>query len=217
MQSDWVSAELDLALQVQRAKGAERYRVIPLTLDETKLGAFKRQFGTEPTYIRLSSTAGGIDAALPALRAALRLALPADVPRPSQPQAKPVEDLVLELSDLDVQVDANSVRRARARARLVFQPADPARPAVHSKPWRLVAPIGPIEAEDLAWYLERYPIWPGTPYQARARQVEQDSTRRSASCWSARGPRTMPAAISTIAPRPCPWWMLWSSSAAWSR
>jgi len=127
------------------------------------------------------------------------------------------EDLVLELSDLDFQVDDNSVRRARARARLVLQPADPARPAVHSMPWRLIAPIGPIKADDLAWYLERYPIWPGTPYQARARQVEQDSTRRSAFCWSARGPRTMPAATSTIAPRRCHWWRPWSTSAAWSR
>ena len=53
------------------------------------------------------------------------------------------------------------MRRASARARLVYEPATPGQPDVHSaQNWRLVAPIGPIEAEDLRWYLEKYAVWP---------------------------------------------------------
>jgi hypothetical protein len=186
-QSDWVPAELALALEVQRAQGADHYRVIPLTLDGTRLGAFRQQFasrsgdqsadplGSGPAYIPLASGPNGIAEVLPKLRAALGLELLADLEAPVQPTEKPLEDLVLELTDLGFHVDENSVRRARARARLVYDPADPGAREVRSRQdWRLIAPIGPIEAGELAWYLEKWPIWPGTPYQARAGQVERD-------------------------------------------
>lgn len=174
-QSDWVSAELAFALQVRQQKGADRYRVIPLTLDGTKLGAFSGYFGAAPDYVPLSSAPDGLAEALPKILAALGLELPPDLDPPIPLESKPLEDLVLELSDLGFQVDANNVRRAQARARLIYDPADSGVRAVRSQQdWRLVAPIDPIEAGELAWYLEKYPIWPGEPYQARARQVERD-------------------------------------------
>ncbi len=112
------------------------------------------------------------------LRAALGLEKPSRPEPNPQPAPKPLEELVLELTDLGIQVADNNVRRPRARARLVYHPADPARPAIYSQAdWRLIAPMGPIEAEELAWYLERWPIWPGNPYRERAHQVEQDLIR----------------------------------------
>ena len=36
-----------------------------------------------------------------------------------------------------------------------------------------MAPIGPLEAGDLRWYLEQYAIWPSHYFLSRARQVEE--------------------------------------------
>jgi hypothetical protein len=175
LQSAWVGKELKLALAVQRERGAQAYPVIPLSLDDTKLGVLESFFDDTPAYIPLSSAPNGITEALPEIRAALGRELIAEVAQQTQPATKPLEDLVLELSDLGFHVDDNNVRRAQARARLVYQPAETGAREVRSQQdWRLVAPIGPIEAGELAWYLEKYPIWPGEPYKPRARQVEKD-------------------------------------------
>ena len=36
-----------------------------------------------------------------------------------------------------------------------------------------IAPLGPIELEDLRWYLEEYAVWPGGYVDQRAKQIEQ--------------------------------------------
>lgn len=51
-------------------------------------------------------------------------------------------------------------------------PAYPAAPRVESPRFRLTAPLGPIEAEELRWYLEQYYLWPTGVFQDRARRVE---------------------------------------------
>jgi hypothetical protein len=51
-----------------------------------------------------------------------------------------LEELVLELTDLNFQ-EQDGVARASARARLVYEPATPGQPHVHSAhSWRFVAP-----------------------------------------------------------------------------
>lgn len=130
--------------------------------------------GEEPIYIPVTSEAGGIDAALHAVLVALGKRLPADLAPTPQPKAEPLEDLVLELTDLKF-VEQNGVRRASARARLVYEPATAGQREVASdKSWRLVAPIGPIEAGELRWYLEQYAIWPSHYFAARAGKVERN-------------------------------------------
>ena len=173
LQSEWVGDELAHALEVQRQRGADSYRVIPLSLDGTRLGVMKRLFGVEPAYIALSSAPGGIDSAIDPILTALGKRLPADREPSPQPAAEPLEELVLELTDLKFH-ESEGVRRACARARLVYEPATPGQPQVHSdRSWRLVAPLGPIEAEELRWYLEKYAVWPSAYFQERARRVEQ--------------------------------------------
>ena len=131
-------------------------------------------FGEEPVYIPVTSDAGGVEAAMNAILVALGKRDPADVAPTPQPKAEPLEELVLELTDLKFH-EQDGVRRASARARLVYEPATPGQPDVHSaQNWRFVAPIGPIEAEDLRWYLEKYAVWPTTYDQDRARKVEAD-------------------------------------------
>ncbi len=172
LQSDWVGDELDYALSRQQALGAASFPVLPLTLDGTKLGAFKRWFAAEPAWIPITSAPGGIDAALHAILVALGRRLPRDLPPQPQPKAEPLEDLVLELTDLKW-VEQDSKHRPSARARLVYQPADPAQREVKSEEtWRLVPKMGPIEADDLRWYLEDYAVWPSRCDAERARRIE---------------------------------------------
>jgi hypothetical protein len=177
LESRWVGKELKHALTVQRQRGRDQYPVIPLSLDGTNLGVMEALFDGEPIYIPVSSAAGGVEAALNAILAALGKRLPSDLEATVQPKAEPLEELVLELTDLKFH-EQEGVRRASARARLVYEPATPGREHVHSRePWRFVAPIGPIEAEELRWYLEKFAVWPSDYFRDRARKVEENLVR----------------------------------------
>ncbi len=174
LQSKWVGKELRHALEVQKQRGKDKFPVIPLSLNGTRLGVLEEFFGEEPVYIPVSSDAGGVEAAMNAILVALGQRLPADVPATPQPKAEPLEELVLELTDLKFH-EQDGVRRASARARLVYEPATPGQPHVHSaQSWRFVAPIGPIEAEELRWYLEKYAVWPSHYFRDRAHKVEEN-------------------------------------------
>ncbi len=174
LQSKWVGKELRHALELRKNRGNEKFPVIPLSLNDAKLGVLEEFFDDEPLYIPVSSDAGGVEAAMNGILVAMRLRDPADVISTPQPKAEPLEELVLELTDLKFH-EQDGVRRASARARLVYEPATHGQPPVHSvKTWRLVAPIGPIEAEELRWYLEKYAIWPSHYFRDRADKVEEN-------------------------------------------
>jgi tetratricopeptide (TPR) repeat protein len=177
LQSKWVGKELRYALYVQKQRGKDQFPVIPLSLNGTKLGVLEEFFGEEPIYIPVSNAAGGVYAALNAILVALGKRLPTDVPLEPPPKAEPLEELVLELRDLRFH-EHDGIRRASARARLVYEPATQGQEDVHSvKSWRFVAPIGPIEAEELRWYLEKYAIWPSEYFRDRAQKVEENLTK----------------------------------------
>ena len=174
LQSKWVGKELRHALGLVDQRGKEKFPDIPLSLNGTKLGVLEEFFGEEPIYIPVSSGAGGVEAAMNAILIAMGKRHGADVPSTPQPKAEPLEELVLELTDLKFH-EQDGVRRASARARLVYEPATPGQPHVHAaQNWRLIAPIGPIEAGELSWYLEKYSIWPSHYFQDRARKVEEN-------------------------------------------
>ena len=182
LQSRWVGKELRHALDVQSRRSRAGYPVIPLTVDDTRLGVLEGYFEDEPAYIPISSAPGGIDAALNAILIALGRRLPADVAPTPQPAPEPIEELVLELTDLRYEDLGAGVRRPSARARLVHEPAPGPqgagrREVASARSWRLTAPLGPIEADDIRWYLEKYAVWPGTQFAERARRVEQDLAR----------------------------------------
>jgi hypothetical protein len=172
LQSKWVGKELRHALKLREQRGKDQFPVFALALNGTRLGVLEEFFGEEPVYIPLSSDAGGIEAAIDPILVALGKRDPAEVPALPQPQAEPLEELVLELSDLQFQ-ERDGLRRATARARLIYEAATPGQPKVYSaQSWRLVAPTGPLEAGDLRWYLEHYAIWPSPYFKSRAQQVE---------------------------------------------
>jgi tetratricopeptide (TPR) repeat protein len=173
LQSRWVGKELQQALAVQKQRGKDKFPVIPLSLNGTKLGVLEAFFDEEPIYIPVRSDAGGIDAAIHPILVALGEGEPVDVSPKPQPRAEALEELVLELTDLKFD-EREGVRRASARARLVYEPGTPGQPEVKSTAsWRFVAPLGPIEAEELRWYLEKFAIWPSEYFRDRARRVEE--------------------------------------------
>jgi tetratricopeptide (TPR) repeat protein len=172
LQSEWVGEEVAHALKLQAQRGRDKFPVVPLALDGCKLGVLEKLFPSKPIYIPISSAAGSIDAALHALLVALRLRDPSDPAPTLQPPAAPVEELVLELSRLSIHL-ADGKRRARGSARLVYEPADPNRREVRSpRSWTFEAPLGPIEVEELRWYLETYAVWPSRFDDARVQRIE---------------------------------------------
>jgi tetratricopeptide (TPR) repeat protein len=174
LQSRWVGKEVQYGIQIQGQRGRDQFPIIPLSLNGTRLGVLEGLFEEEPTYIPVSSAPGGATAALHEVLVALGLRLPTDRPPVLQPRPEPVAELVLELSDLGFH-EQDGVRRAAARARMVYEPASAGQPEVVSdQSWRLIAPLGPIEAEELGWYLERWPVWPNPLVADRARQVEEN-------------------------------------------
>ena len=116
---------------------------MPLLLPGIEPSALALWFDEEPVGVRVEAAqAGGLAEALPAILAALGVRLPND-PQPIVEVApQPVEELVLELKDLTVET-SDGKRRARAVARLVYEPADPQSRNVESERFFLTAPLGP--------------------------------------------------------------------------
>ena len=94
LQSKWVGSELRHALKLREARGKDKFPVIPLSLNGTKLGVLEEFFGEEPVYIPVTSDAGGVEAAMNAILVALGKRDPADVAPTPQPKAEPLEELV---------------------------------------------------------------------------------------------------------------------------
>jgi tetratricopeptide (TPR) repeat protein len=173
--SSWVRTEVQLALRVRKRQKQSGYKVIPILLPGIEQKALGLWFDKEPLAIKITDGPGGIEQALPSLFAALGEQLPVDLQPPEVREAAAVADLILELRDLKVEAVQPGVDRAVAKAWLVFDPPLPGAPSIRSRPFRFVAPLGGIEADELTWYIERYPRWPvGSVVTARAHAVERN-------------------------------------------
>ncbi|WP_338416236.1 CHAT domain-containing protein [uncultured Sphaerotilus sp.] len=169
--SKWVGKELKYALKVQAERGRDTYPVVALIVDDCSLGGLESHFDEEPLQVLMRTTAG-VDASVHDLLVALRLRDPSDPAPVIQPPAAPMEELVLELSRLSIH-EADGKRRARGSARLVYEPADRDKREVRSlKSWTFEAPLGPIEVEELRWYLETYAVWPSRFDEERVKRIE---------------------------------------------
>ncbi|HEY2737050.1 MAG TPA: CHAT domain-containing protein, partial [Thermoanaerobaculia bacterium] len=170
--SAWVRREIKQALAVEKRRTAEGYRVIPLLLPGLTVGALGTWFEEEPVAVPIEVGPIGLSAALPALLAALGERLPTD-PQPfEEPDARPVEELVLKLTDPAFET-AEGKRRARATATLEYKPAQASARDIESRRYSFTAPFGPIETDDLRWYLESYSLWPVGVFQDRAESIKK--------------------------------------------
>lgn len=165
--SDWVQREIKHAQTVRK----DGYKIVPLMRPGIGPPVLRLLFGEEPVGVQLSDGPAAISKVLPALLAALGLHLPTEAVQHLQAQAAPVADLVLELTDPAME-ELDGARRAAAVAKLIYHPADGG-PEVESERYRLTAPIGPIEAGKIKWYLESYINWPAGYFDERAKSVTE--------------------------------------------
>ena len=169
--SPWVRREIQQALQVEKQKKDDGYRVIPLLLPGVQPSALQLWFDEEPIGVKVELKTGGVSEAMPAILAALGEQLPADHQPAPKAVSQPLEELVLELIDPRIET-FDGKRRATATATVIYEPANPGSRRVESKRFKFTAPLGPIETNELSWYLEKYYLWPVGLFKERAARVE---------------------------------------------
>ncbi len=170
--SAWVRKEIKHALTIEQKRKDDGYRVIPLLLPGLTEEALGMWFDEEPLAISLRQGHGGVADAAPFLLAALGKQLPEDIQAADEPDAAPIEELVLVIRDSLLRYE-RGMRRLTAKAELVFEPSHIAGAKVESKRFWIEAPLGPIEADDLRWYLEEYYRWPIDLFLERAEDIEK--------------------------------------------
>ena len=171
--SDWVRKEIESARTVAAGR-QDGYKLIPVLIGGVRPESVQSLLGADVLAIEIDDRRGAVEAALPRLLAAIQGLPPGDVVEPSAVTAAPVADLVLRLDQPAIELSEGK-RRATATVRLEYQPADG--PPLASEPFRFTAPLGPIEAGELTWYLERYWRWPGGVFAERAKLVEAELPR----------------------------------------
>jgi tetratricopeptide (TPR) repeat protein len=71
-------------------------------------------------------------------------------------------------------VEKDGTRRAQGTAELTYIPGKKGKREVKSEErFLFTAPLGPIESEELTWYLERYYTWPTGVFKERAQKLEK--------------------------------------------
>ena len=174
LNSEWVHDEVDYARRVQRKRGLEPFPIIPLLLPGITPAALRSFFPRKaiPLAVNIKEGPGGLEAAMTGLLTALGERLPTEAGPHEAVTARPVAELLLKLTDPHI-IEEAGTRRAAAEAQLIYSPADRGERDVESDRFLFKAPLGPIEAEELRWYLEKYNLWPiGKVYEERAAKVE---------------------------------------------
>ncbi len=172
--SAWVQDEVAAARETADTDAG--YRVAPLLLPGVADTALRLWFGPKavPLAVRLDDHhAGAVEEALPELLAALGERLPSASRRAASVDESPVEELLLSLTAPTLRHE-EGVRVLSAQARLVYCPGDPAQTEAESALYTFTAPIGPIELDDLRWYVEDYAIWPHGVFAERAARIVED-------------------------------------------
>jgi len=111
-----------------------------------------------------------IDAAVEPIAQALSKAVADLTPRPDPIPQPPMTDLVVTIVEPRIH-EADGMHRAAGKVQVDYEPAGDAR-GVKGFGVDLIAPIGPVEAEDLRWYLESYLHWPYGVFRDRATKIE---------------------------------------------
>lgn len=169
--SPWVRREIQQAIQVEKQRKDDGYRVIPLLLPGVQPSALQLWFDEEPVGVKVELKSDGVHEAMPEILAALGERLPTDSQSMPKAVSQPLEELVLELIDPRIEM-IDGKRRAKATATVIYEPADPGSRAVESTRFTFTAPLGPIETSELSWYLEKYYLWPVGLFKDRADLVE---------------------------------------------
>jgi len=171
LDSAWVQKELRLALEVAQQRKDDGYKVISLVLPGVGNNTLKWVFPTEQVHIFMKDEPTGLDDAIPKLSAALGEQLPEDWQGSEPVQVEPVEELLLEFIDPEIQ-EQDGIRRATATAELTYFPANGSR-EIKSRRYKFIAPLGPVELGEVRWYIESYYQWPTGVFKERAQKTER--------------------------------------------
>jgi nucleotide-binding universal stress UspA family protein len=167
--SKWVKRETRLALELAQER-KDGFKVISVVMPGVDMGLLDYLFPEDHAHTFVRAGTNGLSEAIPAIYAALGEELPNDL-QPGEPvQVEPVEELLLELRNPQI-VESDGIRRATATAELTYIPADGSR-QITSRQYRFTAPLGPVELEEMRWYIERYYQWPTGVFKQRAIKTE---------------------------------------------
>ena len=170
LSSKWVQHEVRIAQEVAQLRKDE-YKVISIVLPGVHPDILNPFFPNKPLHIFVDDKPTGFSEAIPKVFAALGQQLPEDHEFTESVQAEPVEELILELTDPHIE-ETEGVRRAEATAMLSYNPADDSREIV-SRRYKFKAPLGPVELEEIRWYIESYYRWPTGVFRERAEKTEK--------------------------------------------
>ncbi|MEM9165385.1 MAG: hypothetical protein AAGC54_20285, partial [Cyanobacteria bacterium P01_F01_bin.4] len=146
------------------------YKIIPVVLPDVEPGHLELVFDNNPLYIFVEDRPTGLNEAIPKIFAALGEQLPENWASGQPVTVEPVAELLLELTDPQIK-EKDGVRRATATAELTYFPADNSR-AITSRRYKFTAPLGPVELDEIRWYIERYFQWPTGVFKTRAQKTE---------------------------------------------
>ncbi|MEM9151628.1 MAG: CHAT domain-containing protein [Cyanobacteria bacterium P01_F01_bin.3] len=167
--SQWVQSEVRMALDEAQQRD-DGYRVISVVLPEVDRGFLPLLFPSGHLHIHVGEGSKGLNEAMPAIFAAIGERLPEDWEIGQTVELEPVEELLLNLSDPEIK-EKDGVRRAEATAQLTYIPADKSNP-ISSRRYKFQAPLGPLELDDIRWYIESYCYWPSGVFKIRAEKTE---------------------------------------------
>ena len=170
LSSEWVQREVRIALEEAQKRGVG-YKVISVVLPGVKAGILNLLFPSEPLHIFVDDTPTGLSDAMPKIFAAFGAQLPEDWAGGETVQTEPVEELILKLTDPKIK-EQDGIHRAEAMAELSYHPADNSR-SITSRRYIFKAPLGPLELEEIRWYVESYYRWPTGVFKERAEKTEQ--------------------------------------------
>lgn len=168
--SPWVNLEVEIAKRVREERPG--YRIIPILLDGIEPNIVGPWLGENIVTIQIGAGHKTVAEGVAELVSVVHgdWIIPPDA-TPDEQLKLPLADLILELTEPSLDTTGGT-SRARAQARLVFHPADGE--PVKGEPFTFTAPLGPIEADDLRWYLESYYRWTSDVFRDRAKRIEND-------------------------------------------
>ncbi len=168
--SKWVTQEINYALAKEQQDSG--FKVIPLLLKDITTDALDTWFEEEPVAISLDEQQpGALLEILPQILAALGIEDPHPLEKLTVLPDQPLEDLILELEEPEINTTADKRQQFTAKAKLIYEPADAGKGQTRSEKFRFIAPLGAIELDELRWYLEQYHIWPAGEFKKRAENI----------------------------------------------
>lgn len=167
--SEWVQREVGWALGAKATR--PRYALLPLLrgLDRPALNLV----GAAELVSIVLGLSHPIESAVPTILQALGLSPVLPVPHEQAPPLVPaLADLTIELTRPRM-VLHNGGRRPMADMRVVFHPAVANSREIDGDPGEFEAPLGALEADDMRWYLEEFPLWAYGVRRERAAKIEK--------------------------------------------